>query len=63
LNEGRLTAAIKHFSKAVEINPNFELAYLNLGVALSRQGKIDEAIRSYTRALQLKPDYVVLTTI
>ena len=47
----------------MEINPNFELAYLNLGVALSRQGKIDEAIRSYTRALQLKPDYVVLTTI
>ena len=63
MNEGRLTEAINHFSKAVEINPKFELAHLNLGVALSRQGKIDEAIRSYTRALQLKPDYVVLTTI
>jgi tetratricopeptide (TPR) repeat protein len=32
-------------------------AHNNLGVALIRQGKVDEAIRSFSGALQIRPDY------
>ena len=28
-----------------------------MGVTLKEQGKLDEAIASYTKALSLKPDY------
>jgi len=33
------------------------IAHYNLGVALSDQGKTDEAIQQYEQALQIKPDY------
>jgi tetratricopeptide (TPR) repeat protein len=39
-------------------NPAAWLAWNNLGVALAGEGRIDEAIEEYHRALPLKPDYV-----
>ena len=33
-------------------------AYNNLGNALRDQGKLDEAIEAYNKALRIKPDYV-----
>jgi protein O-mannosyl-transferase len=38
-------------------NPDCWMAHSNLGVELVLQGKFDEAIRHYERALQLKPEY------
>ena len=35
--------------------PDFVDAYNNLGTALGRQGKFDEAVRCFSIALQLKP--------
>ena len=32
-------------------------AFINIGIAFREQGKLDEAIESYDRALSLKPDY------
>jgi tetratricopeptide (TPR) repeat protein len=42
----------------MERNPQSWLAFNNLGVVLGGQGKLDEAIALYRRALQLKPDYL-----
>src|SRR5208282_232427 len=39
-------------------NPEAWMAHGNLGVVLAGQGKLDEAIWQYRRALELKPDYV-----
>jgi len=33
------------------------VAYNNLGTVLTKQGKLDEAVASYKRALEIKPDY------
>ena len=54
---GKHNAAIKNFSKSIEINPYFVEAHNNLGNTLNELGKHDEAISSYNRAIELKPDY------
>jgi tetratricopeptide (TPR) repeat protein len=38
-------------------NPNAWMPHYNLGIALSDQGRNDEAIAQYREALRLKPDY------
>ena len=45
-----------HFSEALRINPGFDVAHNNLGVALANQGRIDEAIREFLEALRIAPD-------
>jgi len=56
-HEGHLADAMKHYHKAIQIEPNWCDAYYNLGAALADQGRLDEAIENYRRAIQLNPDY------
>jgi len=49
---------VASFTKALEIRPNYPEAQNNLGVALARQGRLNEAIAHFNEALRLKPDYV-----
>jgi tetratricopeptide (TPR) repeat protein len=44
--------------KALELNPENALVHGTLGVALARQGKLDEAIRHFSEAIKLEPGYV-----
>jgi tetratricopeptide (TPR) repeat protein len=37
---GKTEDAIKHYRKALVINPSFETAHLNLGFIYSSQGKL-----------------------
>ena len=39
------------------MNPDFAEAHNNLGNSLKEQGKLDEAVACYRRALELKPNY------
>ena len=41
----------------MELKPDFAEAHNNLGNTLKDQGKLDEAVACYRRALELKPDY------
>jgi tetratricopeptide (TPR) repeat protein len=41
----------------MELKPDFAEAHSNLGVALKEQGKLDEALACWRRALELKPDF------
>lgn len=54
--EGKFDRAIIHYSKALEIKPNYPRAHNNLGIALAQKGKTDEAIAHYAVALRVKPD-------
>ena len=54
---GNLDAAINHYRLAIAINPDYYLAYSNLGNALLAQGQVEQAIAHYRQALQIKPDY------
>ena len=45
------------FSKAIKLNPAYEDAHYNLGIAQDSLERLEEAILSYTKAIELKPNY------
>ncbi len=53
--EGLLEPAIENFSRAIEINPRFDMAYNNRGAALFLLGRLDEALDDFNRAIFLNP--------
>ena len=50
--------AIREYEKAVEINPGFPEAYLNLGHDYGLLGNTEKEIVAYKKAIELKADYV-----
>jgi len=44
--------------KALELNPKNATVHFTLGVALTHQDKLDEAIRHFSEAISLEPGYV-----
>jgi len=53
---GDLPEAIKHFERAVELDPDFFHARYNLARALDLAGHSDEATEQYRETLRLEPD-------
>ncbi len=51
---GHLDLAIREYSKALEIKPDFSDANNNLGSALMQRGQLEEAIQCFSKALQNK---------
>lgn len=49
--------AIELYQKSIEIWPENSKAQYNLGLALATNGKIDQAIRAWKRAVWLNPDF------
>ena len=47
--------AIDCYRKAIQINPQYSMAYYNLGVALRSINKTEEAIDCYRKAIQINP--------
>jgi len=45
--------AVKHYTKALEIEPDSAVLYYDLGNAFLNQNKLDEAIKNYNKALAL----------
>ena len=56
-NQGQYPEAVKNFSIAVQLKPDFPEAHYKLGTALGMKGQIDEAIQQFQEALRLKMDY------
>jgi tetratricopeptide (TPR) repeat protein len=63
LNEGdsyfrnnEIKKAVKEFKKAIEIDPNFALAYNNLGEVYAFLEMYEEAIHEYEKALEINPE-------
>ena len=54
---GDFIGAIASFDRALEIKPDYHLAWCIRGIALDDLGRYEEAIASYDRALEFKPDY------
>jgi tetratricopeptide (TPR) repeat protein len=52
----QLAEAVQHLTRVIDINPRSADAYRNLAIALSLQGRLDEAIAHDRAALRLQPD-------
>ncbi|MEG4282182.1 tetratricopeptide repeat protein, partial [Microcoleus sp. A006_D1] len=53
---GNFEEAIASYEKALEVKPDYDVAWFNRGIALRNLGKLEEAIASYDKALEIKPD-------
>jgi tetratricopeptide (TPR) repeat protein len=51
--------ALKAYDKAIELKPDYAVAWSNRGFALDELGRYDEALKAYDKAIELKPDYAV----
>jgi tetratricopeptide (TPR) repeat protein len=56
--QGETAEAIRHYSEALRIKPDFLASHLDLGILLRGEGNLDEAIRHLSKVISLKPDYV-----
>ena len=54
---GKKAKAVNANQKSVELSPQDEEAYNNLGVTLRALGRLNEAVASFNQAVTLKPDY------
>jgi len=51
-----LAGAETQFKKAIDIRPDFYEAYNNLGLAISDQGRREEAVTAFKKAVELSPE-------
>jgi Tfp pilus assembly protein PilF len=49
--------AVELFTKSIQDNPNFFLAYHNRAIAYSKKGEYDKSLADLHKAVQLNPDY------
>jgi tetratricopeptide (TPR) repeat protein len=59
LGAGDLDGAIAQFRSAIHSEPNYAAAHYQLGLALLRSGKNDEAKKELERAVELNPHLTV----
>ena len=54
---GQQSLSVGAYHKAIAIKPDFADPYYNLGISLTEEGKLEEAIELYRKALAIKPNY------
>ena len=58
---GNLEAAEKHFKMYLRVNPETANAYDSMGDFLSASGKLEEAKKSYERAIELSSVFKIIS--
>ncbi|MBI4665190.1 MAG: tetratricopeptide repeat protein [Nitrospinae bacterium] len=48
--------ALREYKKAIELDPDYPVVYLNAGASLAHKGIYKEAVKAYAKALKLNPD-------
>lgn len=56
--QGRFDEAISEFTKALETDPRWAMAYYNRGLCYFNTGQYDLAIADYSKAIKLDPNFV-----
>ncbi len=51
IHKNLLDAGQKHLVEATQLDPNYALAWYNLGISLDRQGKLEEASKAFTTGI------------
>jgi serine/threonine-protein kinase len=53
----RLDLALRQMRQTIELDPNYMLGHLNLGLVLAATGAYDEAVSTFQRARELAPSF------
>jgi tetratricopeptide (TPR) repeat protein len=54
---GDAKGAIEHYERSIQLKPEFVEAHYNLGVALAKLQRFQEAAERFKAAIELRPDY------
>ncbi len=57
--KGQYDDAISDYTKALEINPRYAVAFNNRGNAYQGKGQYDQAISDYNKALEINPRFAL----
>ena len=57
-NKRNYEKAIQHFNRAIHLDPEYAIAYLNRGMYYFHQENYEKAIQDFDQAIQLEPVYV-----
>ena len=57
LSNDNLNESLQNFDKAIEINPRFERAWHNKGVALWSLGRFEEALEAFNKTIEINPRF------
>ncbi|WP_237746752.1 tetratricopeptide repeat-containing S1 family peptidase [Planktothrix agardhii] len=60
---GDIKGAIKDYTKAIEINPSFAVAYGNRGDSWRREGDCKKAINDFNEALRINPENQIIRMV
>jgi lipoprotein NlpI len=55
--KGDLDGAVADYSRAIEIDPKYAMAYFNRGVVKGIKDDLDGAVADYSRAIEIDPKY------
>jgi Flp pilus assembly protein TadD len=56
IKAGQFDQAISDSNKAIELNPNLAMAYVNRGGAYAQKGQFDHTISDSNKAIELNPN-------
>ena len=56
---GEYEKAISDYTRAIEINPRYAVAYNNRGLVYRKMGEYDRAISDYGNAVEINPGYAL----
>lgn len=57
--KGEYYKAIDYYDKALNLNPNYVIAWNDKGASLARLKKFDDALICYDKALEINPDFAL----
>jgi tetratricopeptide (TPR) repeat protein len=60
--KGMLDEAVAEYKKAIELEPQFAMAYMALSMAYEKKGLFDDAIETVKKAIELDPEDPLLHT-
>ncbi|MBO8430019.1 tetratricopeptide repeat protein [Spirochaetes bacterium] len=57
-NKGNFDEAIEALDKAIELKPDFALAYFSKAIAFHNKLELEEAYENYTKAIEINPKMI-----
>ena len=57
MDSGDIIGAVSDFQKAIVFHPDYEKAYLNIGLCRYMQGDREDALANFNKSIEINPKY------